>query len=452
MKTLAQAGLFIVFSIVAAVVAVIVWVAVDVAQRAMAALDAIGPSLFVAGAVVTFGVVVFAMIGGAVAVVRAVNLKSRQVHHHDGLFPVLYHHVDGRAHYVNVNDERAQSLAVMHAAGRATSASVGKVLDWQPPAPVPSVPAAQPLTPADVVDVDPRTSPHWLLIGSTGSGKTSASYRILGDLARRNPAEVVICEPGGVNWSSQATATNTAEIARAISAVNAELERRQSLLRQADVDHVRDLPEPLPYLVLVAEETESVLDDLRLTDRATRDATVIALRSIARLGRKCGICLVAVTQSGTTDVFDSHVRKNMGNVLLFRSEHSVSETWRLPGVRLQDLAPGQAYSVRHGGVVSFPMTARPMLPQLAQPAGGIPVDNWPTTGRLESVAAVVDGSGAVVQRLEPGRQPDAATAATMRRLYSEGWSKTRLCLECWGYKDGAVWSILDSVLSETVLP
>ena len=113
---------------------------------------------------------------------------------------------------------------------------------------------------------------------------------------------------------------------------------------------MQDLTPPLPYVVLVAEETESVLDDLRLTDRATRDATIIALRSIARLGRKAGIILVAVTQSGTTDVFDSHVRKNIGNVLLFRSEHTVSEMWRLAGVRLSDLKPGWAYSVRHGGM------------------------------------------------------------------------------------------------------
>ena len=149
------------------------------------------------------------------------------------------------------------------------------------------------------------------------------------------------------------------------------------------------------------------------------------------------------------DRFDSHVRKNIGNVLLFRSEHTVSEMWRLAGVRLSDLPPGAAYSVRHGAMVSFPMTARPVLPQLAQPVtvpGGIPVDNWPTTGRLQAVAPVVDGSVPVVQRLEHGRQPDPTTAATMRRLYADGWSKTRLCLECWGYKDGAVWSYLERAL------
>ena len=182
-------------------------------------------------------------------------------------------------------------------------------------------------------------------------------------------------------------------------------------------------------------------------------ATIIALRSIARLGRKAGIILVAVTQSGTTDVFDSHVRKNIGNVLLFRSEHTVSEMWRLSGVRLSDLPPGAAYSVRHGAVVNFPMTVRPQLPQLVQPVvgassttGGIPVDNWPGYTGCDPVVPVASGCDPVVQRLEHGRQPDPTTAATMRRLYSEGWSKTRLCLECWGYKDGVVWQYLDAAL------
>ena len=447
MKALAQASLFVIFSIVVGIVGVVVWLLWEVGTRAIEALDAIGPGLFEAGALVTFGVFVFVVVGGAVAIVRWLNLRSRAVHPGaTGLYPLQYH---GPARYLDLNQPQAQHLAVMHAAGRATSASVGKVLDWQP-APAAEIPAqvAPPLTPSEVVDVDPRTSPHWLLVGSTGSGKTVASYRILSELTRRNPCQVTICEPGGVNWAGQATATNTRDIAAAIGDVHSELVRRQDLLRAADVDHVQDLVPPIPYRVLVAEETETVLDDLRLTDRATRDATIIALRSIARLGRKCGIILVAVTQSGTTDVFDSHVRKNIGNVLLFRSEHTVGETWRLGGVKLQDLPPGAAYSVRHSGMVSFPMTARPVL-QLVQPAveaAGIPVDNWPGYTGCDPVVPVASGSDPVVQRLEPGRQPDPTTAATMRRLYSEGWSKTRLCLECWGYKDGPTWSILERVL------
>ena len=423
MKTLTTGMLFLVFAVVAGVVGVIVWVLWEVGNRAIDALDAIGPGLFEAGALVTFGVFVFLVVGGAVAIVRWMNLRSRAVHPHEsGLYPAQYH---GRGQYIMPNDQHAQSLAVMHSAGRATSASVGRVLDWQP-APVAELPAPVPaLTPSEVVDVDPRTSPHWLLVGGTGSGKTVASYRILSELTRRNPCQVVIAEPGGVNWAGQATATNTQDIAQTIGDVHGELVRRQDLLRAADVAHVQDLVPPLPYVVLVAEETETVLDDLRLTDRATRDQTIIALRSIARLGRKCGIVLVAITQSGTTDVFDSHVRRNLSNVLLFRSDHGMGEMWRLGGVRLQDLAPGTAYSVRHSAMVSFPMTARPVLPMLAAPSGktaGIPVPDWPgyTGIPVESMAVPVESgstSGIPVFNTDDRTAYTEAQIAHIQALY-----------------------------------
>jgi DNA polymerase III delta prime subunit len=323
------------------------------------------------------------------------------------------------------------------------------VLDWQSED-VPALPEPQrPLTVADVVDVDPRTAPHWLLIGSTGSGKTIASYAILRELARRAACQFIVTEPGGVNWGAQTTATNTADIARAILDVQSELERRQQLLRLEDVDHVQDLARPLPYIVLVAEETETVLDDLRLVDKDTRTACILALRSIARLGRKAGICLVAVTQAGTTDVFDAHVRKNMNNVLLFRSQHVTGETWRVSrDVRLAELPTGTAWSVMHNAVVQFPNVTRPALPQVQlQPLDAIPVDNWPTTASTTAVVDGCDGCSPVVQRLDPGREPDPQLAAQLRRLYANGWSKTRLCQECWGYKDGPTWAILDRVLS-----
>ena len=381
MKTLAQGSIFAVFCIVAGVVGLVVWFGVEVGTRAIDALDMIGPGLFVALELVLFGVFVFVVVGGAVAIVRWLNLRSRMIHPNEStaLYPQMYH---GPARYLDLNADKSQVVAALSSGRRASAAVTQRVLDWQP-APVPELPApvAEPLTPSEVTAVDPRTSPHWLLVGSTGSGKTVASYRILSELTRRNPCQVTICEPGGVNWAGQATATNTREIAQTIADVHGELLRRQDLLRTADVDHVQDLVPPLPYVVLVAEETETVLDDLKLTDRATRDATIIALRSIARLGRKCGIVLVAVTQSGTTDVFDSHVRRNLSNVLLFRSDHGMAEMWRLPGVRLQDLPPGAAYSVRHSAVVSFPMTARPVLPMLSAPSGmtgGIAVPDWPS--------------------------------------------------------------------------
>ena len=422
-----------------------------VVESTVAAIPAV--AWLVAGGAVLFAGVLLS-VGGAMYIVKALAARSRRIYARDGLYPVID---CGRGQFVNVNEPGAQSLAALASGRRPTAAAVGRVIDGQyrtvnyPSNDVPQIAEPQQVLSArDVVDVDPREHPHWLLVGSTGSGKTIASYAVLGELARRATCQFVITEPGGVNWGAQTTATNTADIARAILDVQAQMVERQALLRQYDVDHVQDLPEPLPYIVLVAEETESVLDDLRLTDRSTRDATIIALRSIARMGRKCGVCLVAVTQSGTTDVFDSHVRRNLSNVLLFRSQHTTGETWRVSqSVKLAELPTGSAWSVRHSSVVSFPRTARPALPTVttAQPFDGIPVHNWPTTGAVVPVAAVVDGCGPVVQQLEPGREPDAQLAATMRAWYHSGVSKTAICARTWGYKDGVTWSILDRVLA-----
>lgn len=401
----------------------------------------------VAGGVVLFAIA-FVATGGAISLVRRWWRSTRYVRPTDGLFPL----VDlGGGIFFNGNEVGAQTIAAIAAHQRPSAATVARVIDGQyrtinTDVPALAEPTSAALTVAEVVDVDPRTSPHWLLIGSTGSGKTIASYAVLGELARRAACQFVITEPGGVNWGAQTTATNTADIARAILDVQDQMVQRQALLREHDVDHVQDLPQPLPYIVLVAEETETVLDDLRLVDKDARTACVLALRSIARLGRKCGICLVAITQAGTTDVFDAHVRKNMSNVLLFRSQHVTGETWRVSrDVQLAQLPTGSAWSVMHSSVVSFPYVTRPALPQVAQlqRLDGIPVDNWPTTAPVVPVATVVGGC----ERLEPGREPDAQLAATMRRWYHAGVSKTEICRRVWSYKDGPTWSILDRVLA-----
>ena len=110
MKTLAQASLFVVFAVVAGVVGVLVWMLWELGGRMLSTLDAL-PWLFPAGAVVTFGVFVFVVVGGAVAIVRWLNLRSRAVHPGaTGLYPLQYH---GPARYLDLNSEHAQALAAV---------------------------------------------------------------------------------------------------------------------------------------------------------------------------------------------------------------------------------------------------------------------------------------------------------------------------------------------------
>ena len=193
--------------------------------------------------------------------------------------------------------------------------------------------------------------------------------------------------------------------------------------------------------MLGAEEVDSVFDDLKIMDRTLRAKALVALRNIARMGRKAGICLVVISQSGTGDVLDGQVRKNLSNAFLLRCEHTTTESWRIKE-KLTHLPPGMAYSVPHKELIQFDLTPRPELVKISPPD----VPNLPVS--KEPVAAVAGGCKAVLPRLERGCEPDDELAKQLRELHRAGWSKTSLCKELWGYKDGAVLSELNQILGQ----
>ena len=338
------------------------WCMIDAMRQAISAV--FGPDFYLYAALFSVVMMAFVMIGAVFSVIRYMVSRSGRVYSKEGVFPL----VSGRQQLTNYNEAGAQTLAAIASVGRLNSATARNVIDAQykqAPQALPQLPPIDehPAITADAIirEANPRINPHWLLVGRTGSGKTSATYAILKNLSQSAQCEFLITEPGGVNWGRQAIATTTTDIVDVIIGARHEMERRQELLRAEDVDHIKELRTPLRYLILLVEETDALLDDLRLYGVERKRDMLISLRAIARMGRKTGICLVAVSQSGTTDVFDAHLRKNMGNVLIFRSEHTVSDMWRLRDVKLSSLPVGMAYSVQHGATVQFPLTERPLL-------------------------------------------------------------------------------------------
>ena len=497
MKTLAQGTLLCIMAVVAGVVGVVVWLAWEVGSRAIEALDGMGPVIFQAGALVTFFAFCLVVVGGSMAIVRWLALRSRQIAHKDGLYPQMYH--DGQ--YLDLNTQHAQALAVMHQhrGARATSGSVGHVLDWQPPelpqiaAPAQRFPAraevydaALPRALALPVGVDGAGQPvalplrnlgNVLVGGLPGGGKSELLASMMAGLLRQDASgrtvQVAAVDTKLVSFGLLPNlASLYAPPALSIDAAQdlviglaAEVQRRFELLHAARVRSLEELEmttgERLPYLVAFVDELADLSTDL---DKARRDRFLALAQEIGRKGRAAGVALVMATQRPSADVIPSSLRNLAGAAVSFRvsRNHDSIAVLGEPGAELLPAVPGRCL-VKHSDVIPVQGYAAGLeggrfdafcaaLPQVTtlQPLrtdGAILVNNWPTTGAVVPVAAVVDGCGPVVQRLEPGREPDPQLAATMRAWYHGGVSKTAICGRTWGYKDGPTWAILDRVLA-----
>ena len=324
-------------------------------------------------------VAVLTCAGVGAAVVRLAVIRSGALHAHrdTALYPAVLH----RGQWEVLNEPGSQAIAALPQRPTAAVArallgggiATGRGTPEQSTAlPVIDATAEVVETPFDGA-VDLVNRPHTILLGRTGSGKSTAGYAIAEAIRRRYPAEFVIAEPGGVSWGSQFQAADVKQIADVLSEAEAEMRRRQALLVAEDVQHITQLRNPPPFLVLLLEELEDVLDSLRLVGQGEAQRAKIALRNIAREGRKPGVCLLGITQFGKSDVLDSHVRHNMGALFLFQNSANVGEMLRLPSsIRLDRLPVGTAYAFHSGRMVSFPKAGRPMLPARSA-VSGVPV-------------------------------------------------------------------------------
>lgn len=450
----------------------------------------------------TGGAVLFAfvlvVVGGAVYIVKALAHRSRRIYARDGLYPAIDL---GHGQFANLNEPGAQSLAALASGRRPTAAAVGRVIDGQyrtvpQPFEGPALPepaqrfparaevydAALPRALALPVGVDGNGQPvalplrnlgNVLVGGLPGGGKSELLASMMAGLLRQDASgrtvQVAAVDTKLVSFgllpnlaALYAPPALTLEDAHGLVAgLAGEVQRRFELLHAARVRSLEELEhttgERLPYLACFVDELADLSTD---PDKARRDRFLALAQEIGRKGRAAGVALVMATQRPSADVIPSSLRNLAGAAVAFRvsrnhdsiavlGEPGAETLPAVPGrclVKHADVAQVQGYAAGlEGGTFDRFCAALPQVTTLQplQPEDGIAVSNWPTTGAVVPVAAVVDGC----QRLEPGREPDTQLAATMRAWYHAGVSKTAICQRVWQYKDGVTWSILDRVLA-----
>lgn len=217
-----------------------------------------------------------------------------------------------------------------------------------------------------------RDGPHALVAGTTGAGKSELLRTLVAGLAASSPPDlltfVLIDFKGGSAFDACAELPHTVGLvtdldehlgARALRCLEAELRRRERLLRAAgatDLSAYRSQPGPpvgqretIPRLVVVIDEFATLAAEL--------PDFVDALVNIAQRGRSLGVHLVLATQRPTGAVSD-HIRANTNlrvalrvqdeadslDVVDVRDAASLSRTQ--PGRALVRLGPGEVLAMQ----------------------------------------------------------------------------------------------------------
>lgn len=204
---------------------------------------------------------------------------------------------------------------------------------------------------------DKSHGPHGLVAGTTGSGKSEILQTyILAMSTLFHPYEVafvIIDFKGGgmVNQFKELphllgaiTNIDGKEIDRSLKSIKAELQKRQRLFADADVNHIDkyikkfkagEVSAPLPHLIIIVDEFAEL--------KAEQPEFMKELISAARIGRSLGVHLILATQKPSGQVDDQIWSNSKFKLCLkVQSQEDSNEVIKSP-LAAEIKEPGRAY-------------------------------------------------------------------------------------------------------------
>lgn len=204
---------------------------------------------------------------------------------------------------------------------------------------------------------DKAHGPHGLVAGTTGSGKSEILQTyILAMSTLFHPYEVsfVIIDFKGGGMVNQfkklphllgaITNIDGKEIDRSLKSIKAELQKRQRLFADADVNHIDkyirkfqsgEVNIPLPHLIIIVDEFAEL--------KAEQPEFMKELISAARIGRSLGVHLILATQKPSGQVDDQIWSNSKFKLCLkVQSQEDSNEVIKSP-LAAEIKEPGRAY-------------------------------------------------------------------------------------------------------------
>lgn len=204
---------------------------------------------------------------------------------------------------------------------------------------------------------DKAHGPHGLVAGTTGSGKSEILQTYVLSMATLfHPYEVafVIIDFKGGGMVNQfkdlphllgaITNIDGKEIERSLKSIKAELQKRQRLFADADVNHIDkyikkykagEVKTPLPHLIVIVDEFAEL--------KAEQPEFMKELISAARIGRSLGVHLILATQKPSGQVNEQIWSNSRFKLCLkVQSQEDSNEVLKSP-LAAEIKEPGRAY-------------------------------------------------------------------------------------------------------------
>ena len=181
-------------------------------------------------------------------------------------------------------------------------------------------------------------TPHVLIGGSTGSGKSVLLKLLLMQCVKKGAKVVIIDFKGGVDfaaeiWHKECMLVTDKETAlQTLKYCYKQLFTRQDTLNKSYCRNIDDYNEKHPEkqmkrIIIGCDELAELLDKSGLDKEQKSEVAKIEayLSSIARLGRACGIHLILATQRPDANIINGQIKNNADIRICGRADNVLSQ-------------------------------------------------------------------------------------------------------------------------------
>ncbi|MGN1127221.1 MAG: FtsK/SpoIIIE domain-containing protein [Ruminococcus sp.] len=189
----------------------------------------------------------------------------------------------------------------------------------------------------DVETIDLNVTPHILIGGSTGSGKTVLLKLILMQCVRKK-ADVYIADfKGGVDYSRQwneycRMQFTVEQFARTLTDILEVLEDRRRIFKDEDCSNIvkynkHHSDNKMKRIIVVCDEVAEIFDKTGIDkeQKALIKQIESMLSTIARQGRAFGIHLILATQRPDSEVLKGQIKSNIDLRICGRADKVLSQ-------------------------------------------------------------------------------------------------------------------------------